>query len=39
MSIRQQLSSYIPHYSPTTEEEIERAIGLLKDAGVEHLIL
>jgi DNA repair photolyase len=33
------LSPYIPHYSPTAEEEVERVLGLFRDAGVKHLIV
>ena len=33
------LSPYIPYYSPTSEEEVEEALGLLKDVGVKHLIV
>jgi len=33
------LSPYIPHYSPTGEEEVEQALGLFRDAGVKHLIV
>jgi len=33
------LSPYIPYYSPTSEEEVEEALGLLKDMGVKHLIV
>ena len=33
------LSPYIPHYSPTIEEELEHALGLFRGAGVKHLIV
>jgi DNA repair photolyase len=33
------LSPYIPLYSPTNEEEVEFMLGLLKDAGVRHIIV
>jgi len=33
------LSPYIPCYSPTSEEEVEQALGLFRDAGVKHLIV
>jgi DNA repair photolyase len=33
------LSPYVPYYSPTTEEEVEHAVGLFRDVGVKHLIV